>query len=375
MPENMTTREIIIIGGGVSGATAAALLAQAGKDVLLLEKESGPHHKVCGEFISWEAVHYLRKLGINMHVQKAHAIRRLTVSFGSRHVSTPLPFDGYSLSRHKLDWEILHKARHAGAEIRMSQAVSDITRQDGLWHVKTQSGVIPARTIFLASGKLDIRGQARVKLPAPHSDYIGFKMHFMLHPTRQHTLANTVEMFFSRRFYAGIEMVEDGITNLCALVSKDMFHACEKNWHNTLEQMRLECPLLHIRLDGASAMWQAPLAIYGMPYGFIHRDDGKEPYLYRIGDQMAVIPSFAGDGIAIALHTAFAASKHYLLNNNSPAYYRDILKDLKAPVKTAKMVSHVLRRPEYHFILYTLLRAFPRVLHRVMRLTRLERVV
>ena len=45
----MINENIGILGGGLSGLTAAMHLALKGKDVTLIEKESYPHHKVCGE--------------------------------------------------------------------------------------------------------------------------------------------------------------------------------------------------------------------------------------------------------------------------------------------------------------------------------------
>jgi len=46
----------LIIGGGVAGGAVAAHLACARREVILIERKAGPHDKVCGEFISCEAV-------------------------------------------------------------------------------------------------------------------------------------------------------------------------------------------------------------------------------------------------------------------------------------------------------------------------------
>ncbi|MEO8799183.1 MAG: FAD-dependent oxidoreductase, partial [Polyangiaceae bacterium] len=45
----------LVVGGGPAGAALAIKLARAGKDVVLLERDPVPAHKVCGEFLSREA--------------------------------------------------------------------------------------------------------------------------------------------------------------------------------------------------------------------------------------------------------------------------------------------------------------------------------
>ena len=61
-------------------------------------------------------------------------------------------------------------------------------------------------------------------------------------------------------------------------------------------------PHLATRLSGAEAVLAAPLSIAGVPYGFIHQHAADDPdRVFRLGDQAAVIQSFTGDGMAIAL--------------------------------------------------------------------------
>ena len=55
--------EALIIGGGPAGAALGIMLARAGRAVEIIEQSASMHHKVCGEFLSWEAVTYIAQLG------------------------------------------------------------------------------------------------------------------------------------------------------------------------------------------------------------------------------------------------------------------------------------------------------------------------
>ena len=57
-------RRVLILGGGVAGCAASIALARKGRSVTLIEREPTPRHKVCGEFLSGEALEDLHALGI-----------------------------------------------------------------------------------------------------------------------------------------------------------------------------------------------------------------------------------------------------------------------------------------------------------------------
>src|ERR1035438_5012281 len=58
--------EVLILGGGVAGCAASIALARKGRSVTLIEREATPRHKVCGEFLSGEALEDLHALGIDV---------------------------------------------------------------------------------------------------------------------------------------------------------------------------------------------------------------------------------------------------------------------------------------------------------------------
>src|ERR1700733_5162077 len=145
--ESMTDWDVIIIGGGPAGTASAAQLAQAGRRVLLLEKEPGPHHKVCGEFISTEAQYYLDKLGLDLLALGAKPIDHVSIVHGSKATLTALPFKALSLSRQVLDEQLLQTAIKNGAEVRRGVNVTGLEPKQGGMNIRL-SGAEKAETLF-----------------------------------------------------------------------------------------------------------------------------------------------------------------------------------------------------------------------------------
>lgn len=109
--------DVIVVGAGPAGSTAAYYLARAGRDVLLLEKTSFPREKVCGDGLTPRGVRALVKMGIPIDSDPAWIRNKgLRVYGGGMKLHMPWPdlasYPDYGLVRTRLDFdEIL--ARHA----------------------------------------------------------------------------------------------------------------------------------------------------------------------------------------------------------------------------------------------------------------------
>ena len=135
-----TGYDAIVVGGGPSGATAAALLAQAGWRVAVVEKAQFPRRKVCGEFISGTTWPLLRQLGVAGPLLEfaGPRVRRIGVYAGTAMVTArlasrigPLEDRGRAVGREHLDTLLLRHAASVGAEVFQPCALSALVSHAG----------------------------------------------------------------------------------------------------------------------------------------------------------------------------------------------------------------------------------------------------
>src|SRR5262245_46416870 len=131
----MTTCDIAVIGAGVAGSTAAALLARRGLRVMLFEKGTLPRQKVCGEFLSPDGVGVLSRLGVwsQLETSQARRVEAFTLTASQRQTQHRLPAPGWGVSRWVLDHLLWDHAIRSGVVARERCSVVHVTgnRQRG----------------------------------------------------------------------------------------------------------------------------------------------------------------------------------------------------------------------------------------------------
>jgi flavin-dependent dehydrogenase len=193
-------------------------------------------------------------------------------------------------------------------------------------------------------------------------------MYFHLALAQAAELAGSSELMLYPGRYGGIQPVEGGIANLCCVVQRRFLARAGDRWSSFLAKMQQDCPHLAMRLAGAEPLLAKPIAITHIPYGFIRRATGHG--LYCIGDQAAVIPSFTGDGISIALHTARCAAAAYLAAEPAPVFQTKLRSALLSQMRLAEFAAEGLNNSLARTVLPFCLRIWPGVMRVTARLTR-----
>jgi flavin-dependent dehydrogenase len=133
--------DTIVIGGGPAGSTAAAVLAEKGRRVILLEKERFPRYHI-GESLIPYTYFPLARLGLIEKMKASHFPKKYSVQFVSTNgqVSTPFYFftqlkhdaaNTWQVLRSEFDQMLLDNTRAKGAEVVEEIIVRDLLRDNG----------------------------------------------------------------------------------------------------------------------------------------------------------------------------------------------------------------------------------------------------
>ncbi len=363
----MTVADLAVIGGGLSGGALALRAAARGRRVVLVEREPASHDKVCGEFLSREALLHLSALGLDPRALGGVPIGRVRLSAGRRTATAVLPFEGMGLSRRVLDEALLRRAVDAGATVLRGRRARALDPHGDGHRVRLDDDTrLHAREAVLATGKHDLRGWRRP--PGRQDDLVGFKLHVRLDPEQRRALDGHVELALFRGGYAGLQLVSDLQATLCLLVRRRRLAVLGGSWDALLRAVGDDVPLLRQRLSGAEALQPRPLTITAIPYGLVAAaDDG----VWRLGDQAAVIPSFTGDGMSIALHSAALCDVLLDAGARPPVLAAAMRRDVSGQVRGATLLSRAaVHRPVQHAVVAAAL-LLPALAARVAAATRI----
>ena len=304
--------DAIVVGGGPAGSVSAALLAERGHRVLLLDKARFPRHKACSEYVNPAGARLLAELGLarDLAALGAHHMEAMLIHAPGGHcfladfAAAEPGSMAIGLSRYRLDTLLLDRARGAGVAVREGAHVRDVVVEDGRVRgvVATIDGdrvTLRARLTIGADGRHGIVSRAlALDVPLRWPRRTGLVAHYQ----GVSGLDRWGEMHVAPRGhgYAGLAPLEDGLTNVAFVINSAAFADRRNTLEAFFDEGLARIPGVAAKLAGAERVG----GIRGIgPMARRARKVVGDGFLL-VGDAASFLDPFTGEGVYEALRGA-----------------------------------------------------------------------
>jgi geranylgeranyl reductase family protein len=284
----MTNYDVVVVGAGPAGATAAILTARAGLSTLVLERSQFPREKVCGDCLNPGAWQILDRLGAGKLIERLPSAKLRWVEFldlAGRSIRFELPDKPRGergIRRKMFDDTLIKHAISVGAEVKFGNPVQKV-RNGSSWQICANDETIQGKFLVAADGRNSSVARLLADYPRTRTDRIALQTHF---PTDSEP---HVALQLCQYGYLGLATIGEGLTNLCLVCRPQNADAFRKE-----AARRFGLSLRH--------RWQS---ITPLTRPAIHT---RRPNLMYIGDAARVVEPLTGEGILYALHSGSLAA-------------------------------------------------------------------
>ena len=387
--------DVLVVGAGPAGASAAFHLAAHGIDVLVLEKSEFPREKVCGDGLTPRAVHQLIGMGVNIDApgwQRHRGVR--FVSAGPQlEVDWPKlnSFPGFSLTRTRHDFDdiLIHHARATGARLHTAirvtgpmlgadgyvigvQAVSTADRQPRTYRaplVIAADGVSARLPLALGIDRhperpLGIAVRRYYRCPPRHRDNYLECWAPIRDPKTNRPLPS----------YGWIFGLGDGRVNVGLAVTKTRGKTMPTDCDRILQAWLQHTPPDWGLHDDTHA--DGPIRGAALPMGF-HRSPHYTHGLMLVGDAAGLVNPMTGEGIGYAMESGELAAAIATDALAQPAqrenilrqYPQELRKRFGAVFRAGNLSAELMANPIINTLITRHGTKFPPVVHFLARLS------
>ncbi len=343
-----------MVGAGPAGATAATLLARAGKSVMVVDKAVFPRDKCCGDGLTTLALRELETLGLrpervpNWQTVDAAWLR----SPSGREVCLTMPVDGIyaaTTPRRELDAALVQLATEAGADVREGHGIVGLRQFTDRVEADIDGiGVVTAAFVVAADG---MWSPTRKLLGLAEPGYLG-EWHAFRQYARNVTgpAAERLYVWFEPDFlpgYAWSFPLPDGRVNIGYGVMRDGTRsgkAMKADWAGLIDRPHIRAAL------GPDVEWEDRHTAWPIPAG-IDRAVLSAGRTLFVGDAARATDVMTGEGIGQAVLTGRLAAEAVLaattgdVNEVRTAYESAVHHHLLADHRMSKVLNAMLARP------------------------------
>jgi menaquinone-9 beta-reductase len=315
--------DLIVVGGGPAGSSAAWRAATLGAKVLVLDKAVFPRDKPCGDGLTPRAVHSIGALGLENELKAFNRVEKLRVNGAGRTLtfdwpkSDSFPDFGYVVARTDLDELMLRHAQGAGAEVREATTGFTPIVEDGLVRgvVAKHNGTteeIRSSIVIAADGASSKIGRA-LGMVQEAKRPLGVAMRAHFEAKRPVEDDNVIESYLELRDddallpgYGWIFPMGEGRINVGVGILSTY-----KGWQKVNNAHLMDAFMRALPKD-----WELPdigllrdsgqLKGWRLPMGFAVWPPWR-PGVLAVGDAAGVVNPFNGEGISEAVESGVAA--------------------------------------------------------------------
>ncbi|MEC5212627.1 flavin-dependent dehydrogenase [Polaromonas sp. CG_9.5] len=386
-----TNFDAIIVGAGPAGSSAAILLARAGWLVALVEKQSFPRRKVCGECIAASNLPLLDALGVGaaFAASAGSELRQFALMQGEHSIKAALPAAahyrhawGKALGRETLDTLLLDQARATGVVVLQPWSVQEISGVAGDHRCdiravgSDEKRTLHAPILIAANGSWEALPSARSarRLARKPSDLFAFKANFQDTALEEGVLP----VLSFNGGYGGMVLADQGLGTLAFCIRADQLEICRRESPGLSAGEAVEAYLKRECHGVAAALASAQRVGAWMASGPI--DPGirlnKDDTLFRIGNAAGEAHPIIGEGMSMAMQSAWLLCAQ-LLQSAPPLgrlsdtgwqrsvqhrYAAEWRRHFAPRLRLAAAFAHVAMRPDLASPLLAVVRRWPALL-------------
>jgi flavin-dependent dehydrogenase len=365
----MEPLDVIIIGAGPAGTSAATLLAGHGHRVLVLEREKFPRYHV-GESLIPFTFHPLRRLGLIDRMRESAFVKKYSVQFVAPSGQASQPF--YFFNRYDRDtvaqtWQVLRSefdqllldhARAQGAQVREETVVEALLEEGGRVtgvRVRDQAGQsheLRARITLDCSGKESfaaVRHRWRTKDPYLNKVAVWTYYEGALRDEGIDAGATTVAMIPGKGWFWYIPQHQDRVSVGVVADGKYLTRGGVKDPRTIFEREVGENRWIEQHL--AAGRQTGPHYLTS-EYSFHSRHCGREGLLL-VGDAFCFLDPVFSSGLMLALKSgvmaADAVHEGLVAGDLSPARFASYGAVLRAGIENMRKLVYAFYHPNFSF--------------------------